>query len=320
MTGEPVRVAVVGAGIMGTNHVRVLGTLPQCELVAVVDPDGHKGRTLAAAAGVSYFPDVAPLAGRADAAVLASASETHAGTGCALLAAGLDVLVEKPIALTTADAERLIAAAGGAGRLLAVGHVERFNPAVLELRRIVDEPVHLEFTRVGPFSPRVSGDVVLDLMIHDLDLALAFAGASPVAVQATGRAVRTPELDLASALLRFENGVTATLTASRVGQTKIRSIEVTQRQNFVVADLVRQDVSIHRVDHVEFLAEGGSRYRQTGLLEIPFLENRGEPLALELRDFLESVSQRREPAVPGTAGLRALELALRVRDLAARGA
>ena len=313
---DPLRVAVIGAGIMGTNHARVLRTVPQCTLTAVVDPDRAKGEALAAASAVTYVPSVDAVPDLADAAVVASASGTHAEVGLALLAGGVDLLVEKPIAMTVTDADRLIAAAADRDRVLAVGHIERFNPVVLELLRIVDAPVHLEFTRVGPFSPRVSSDVVLDLMIHDLDLALALVTAPVTGVRAVGQRVRTADLDIVTTLLRFGNGVTATLTASRVAQTKIRTIEVTQRHNFVVADLIRQDMSIHRVDHIEFLAEGGTRYRQTGLLEIPYLENRGEPLAQELRDFVASVTDRREPTVTGTDGRRALELALQVRDLA----
>jgi predicted dehydrogenase len=176
--------------------------------------------------------------------------------------------------------------------------------------------VHLELTRIGPFSPRVSTDVVLDLMIHDLDLALALTGSEVVAVEAIGRCVRTDSLDLATALLQFRNGVTATVTASRVAQAKVRSVELTQKDNFVVVDLVRQDLTIHRVTHNEFLSQGGARYRQNGLVEIPFLEHRGEPLALELGSFLESVTTRRPPRVTGEQGRRALELALRVRELA----
>jgi predicted dehydrogenase len=198
-------------------------------------------------------------------------------------------------------------------RVLMVGHVERFNPAVLQLDGIVQDPLHVELTRMGPFSPRVTADVVLDLMIHDLELALALAGSDVERIEGMGRRERSDSLDLATALLQFRNGVTATVTASRVGQTKIRRIELTQRANFVVLDLVRQDLTLHRVDHNEFLAEGGARYRQSGLIEIPFLEHRGEPLALELEHFLQCVADRRSPRVTGLQGRRALELALAVR-------
>lgn len=307
------RVAVVGAGIMGSNHARVLSRLREAEVTLVVDPDERRGRALAASVGAAYSADPGAVADRAEAAVVAGPSELHAAIGVPLLEAGVDLLVEKPIATTVEDADELIEAARRTDRVLMVGHIERFNPAVLQLDGIVEDPLHVELTRMGPFSPRVTADVVLDLMIHDLELALALAGSDVGRVEGVGRRERTDSLDLATALLEFRNGVTATVTASRVGQTKIRRIELTQRANFVVIDLVRQDLTIHRVDHNEFLSEGGARYRQTGLIEIPFLEHHGEPLALELGEFLDCVAQRRTPRVTGVQGRRALELALAVR-------
>ena len=312
MTGT-VPVAVVGAGIMGANHVRVLRRLPEAEVVLVVDPDERRGRALAESAGARYSGDPAEVPAVATAAVVAVPSERHVEVGVPLLRAGVDLLVEKPIATTVEDADALIEAARDGDRVLMVGHVERFNPAVLQLDGLVQDPLHIELTRVGPFSPRVTADVVLDLMIHDLELALALAGSEVERVEGMGRRERTDSLDLATALLQFRNGVTASVTASRIGQTKIRRIELTQRGNFVVLDLVRQDLTIHRVDHNEFLAESGARYRQSGLIEIPFLEHRGEPLALELGHFLACVASRRPPRVTGAQGRRALEVALAVQ-------
>ncbi len=307
------RVAVIGAGIMGANHVRVLRRLPEAELVLVVDPDERRGRALAHSVGARYSPDPAAVPAVAAAAVVAVPSERHVAVGVPLLRAGVDLLVEKPIATTVEDADALIEAARDSDRVLMIGHVERFNPAVLQLDGLVQDPLHIELTRVGPFFPRVTADVVLDLMIHDLELALALSGSEVERVEGMGRRERTDSLDLATALLQFRNGVTATVTASRIGQTKIRRIELTQRGNFVVLDLVRQDLTIHRVDHNEFLAEGGARYRQSGLIEIPFLEHRGEPLVLELGHFLECVASRRPPRVTGVQGRRALEVALAVQ-------
>jgi predicted dehydrogenase len=307
-----IRVAVIGAGIMGAHHARVLHQLPSADLALVVDPDEARGKALAQAAGAQYSPDPGDAAELAEAVVVATPNATHAEIAVPLLEAGVDVLVEKPIAPTVADADRLIQAADYNGRILAVGHIERFNPAVLELDRHVEDLLHLELTRIGPFSPRITSDVVLDLMIHDLELALSLAGSEVERVEAVGRRARTDSLDVVTALLQFSNGVTASVTASRVGQTKIRQIELTQRANYVAVDLVRQDVTIHRVNHNEFLSEGGARYKQTGMIEIPFLEH-GEPLALELPDFLKRVKDRQAPRVPGVQGRRALELALAVQ-------
>jgi predicted dehydrogenase len=310
------RVALVGAGIMGTNHARILPTLRGAELTLVVDHDGERGRAVANSVGAAYSADPRSVPDLADAAVVASSSQTHADVGVPLLEAGVDLLVEKPVATTIEDADRLIRAAKDNERVLMVGHIERFNPAVLELDRQIQDLLHVELTRIGPFAPRVTADVVLDLMIHDLDLALALADAEVDGVAAFGRCVRTDSLDLATALLHFVNGVTATVTASRVGQTKIRHIQLTQLANFVAVDLVRQDVTVHRVAHNEFLSEGGAGYRQTGVIEIPYLEHRGEPLWLELGHFLDCVRDRTTPRVTGLQGRRALELAMTVRALA----
>jgi predicted dehydrogenase len=314
-----IRVGVVGAGIMGSNHARVLNTLPNATVTLIVDTDEDRGRTLAKSVGAEYSCGLEAAFELCDAAIVASTSHTHLDIGVPLLQAGIDVLVEKPIATTAEDAQILIDAAEANSRILMTGHIERFNPAVLELDRLINNPLHIELTRMGPYSPRVKADVVLDLMIHDLELALALSGSEVESVSAIGRREKSDSLDLAVAILRFRNGVTATVTASRIGQTKVRLIELTQRTNYVVVDLIRQDVTVNRVDHNEFLSEGGSRYRQTGLVEIPFLENRGEPLALELTHFLSSVETRNAPRVTGEDGRRALELALKVRDLADAG-
>jgi predicted dehydrogenase len=311
-----IRIGVVGAGIMGTNHVRLLGPMSRSNIIAVCDPDADKGTSLARAAGCAYVPDSANLAGQVDAAVLAVPSELHALVGVPLLEAGIDLLVEKPIATDVADAVALVDAAKASGAILMVGHIERFNPAVMELAKLITEPRHLELTRVGPFTTRASTDVVLDLMIHDLDLARALAGAEAETVQAMGRSVRSNDLDIATALIRFTNGVTATVVASRAGQSKVRRIDVTQDSDLIQADLLRQDITVHRVDHLEYVSEGGARYRQTGLIEIPFIEQRGEPLAIELSHFLDCVESREQPVIGGDDALRALELAIEIRRVA----
>jgi UDP-N-acetylglucosamine 3-dehydrogenase len=314
-----IKVALVGAGVMGANHARVLGSLPDCELVAVVENDAVRGAAVAAMAGAKHLASIEELPDDVDAAVIASSTDTHEAVGLELLGRGMDLLIEKPIAGTAMGARLLVDAARGSDRVLMVGHIERFNPAFVELQRFLDDPLHLEFTRVGPYSPRVGTDVVLDLMIHDLDLALAVAGAPVASMSATGRVIVSDTLDLAAALLVFENGITATLTASRVAQVKVRKIDVTQRESFATADLVRQDVTIHRLHHSEFLAEGVPVYRQSGLVEIPYVEQRGEPLGAELRHFLECVRDRARPVIGAPEALDALELALSVRDAALAG-
>lgn len=308
-----IRVAIVGAGVMGVNHARVLDTIRSAEVVAVVDPDPVNGRSLARSIGVPLRP-LDGLAGIADAAIVATPSQTHAEIGDRLLSDGLDLLIEKPLATTVADASRLVATARANDRIVMVGHIERFNAAVLGLRDVVSDPLHIEFTRVGPYTPRVSSDVVLDLMIHDLDLARMLARSPLVSMSAIGRSVHSTQVDLACALLTAESGLTVSLTASRAGQTKMRRVEVTQRDSFVVADLLRQDIKVYRLSHSEYLSEGGSRYRESGVVEIPFLERTGEPLRAELEHFLEAVQRHARPAVDSRDGLEALRLALEIGE------
>src|SRR4051794_5665790 len=312
MASDDVRLAVIGSGVMGTNHARVASTLAGVELVAVFDQDRERSEKLAVEFGATAVSAVAELAGLVDAAVVATPTEFHAPVAHELITAGVDVLVEKPIAPDVETAQRLVDAADAAGRVLMVGHVERFNPAVLELDSLLDRVVHVEARRISGYSPRIRDDVVIDLMIHDLDLVSMIAGGSAAEVMSVVRAPRSASPDLAAALIAFDSGVTASLTASRVGQNKIRQIDITQRDNYVVLDLLSQGITVQHVEQSEFLSDRGRRYRQVGVVEVPFLEHRGEPLALELTHFAQCVRSRSRPRVSGVEGIAALDLALRV--------
>lgn len=308
------KLAIVGAGIMGANHGRVAGSIREFTVTAVCDNDLERAAMMAKPHDALATSSIQEAIDAADCVVLATPSETHAEIGVRVLKSGRDLLVEKPIATSVEDARALIEAAEANNRILMVGHVERFNPAITELVRLVQDPVALEITRVGPFTGRLLADVVLDLMIHDIDLARAAIGAEIVGVASVGRAVRSGDIDLASALLTFDNGVVANITASRVSQTKIRRVSLTQRENAVVADLLRQHVEVHRIEHSEYLSDGGARYRQSGLVEIPFLSQHGEPLMHELRHFAACVQNRETPLSSGADGLAALEVAITIRD------
>lgn len=316
------RLAVIGAGVMGANHIRVAKAQPIVDLVAIVDGDLERAE---AARGndehIVCFASVDELleSGLAEAVIVAVPTPYHHEVVSKCLDAGLHTLVEKPIAGTLAEADDLIARAERADVVLMVGHVERFNPVIMELANYIDGPIHIEADRVGPFSTRVKDSVVLDLMIHDLDIVRMLAGAEVVDVSGVARSVRSPEIDLASVHIVFTNGVTATLTASRLGQQKVRQVRVTTSDSYVTADLLRQDISISKVQHVEYVAEGGARYRQTGMIEVPFIENRGEPLALELREFASAINEQRTPLVDGVAGRAALDLVGKVHEIV-RGA
>jgi UDP-N-acetylglucosamine 3-dehydrogenase len=313
-----VKVGIVGAGIMGANHARVLRAVPQAEVVVVADPDAEKGQRLADHIGASFESRLEALPGRVDAAIVATPTETHAEIAAALMESGLDVLIEKPIAPTVEEAKDLVAIARKHDRILMVGHVERFNPAVLELVRHVDGLIHIDVRRVGSFTPRITTGVVLDLMIHDVDLVSSLAGGELTMLSSLTRRVRTESEDIATCVLSYASGVSATLTASRVSQAKQRQIELTQQANVVTADLLRQQVTIQRVEHAEYVGEQGARYRQSGVVEIPYLEHQGEPLFLEQQHFIDCVRNRKQPVVSGQEGLTALATALRIRDEAIR--
>jgi UDP-N-acetylglucosamine 3-dehydrogenase len=306
--------AIVGAGIMGANHSRVTHSVSEFTVVAVCDSDPDRAAAVAKPWQAVATTDLDETLERADAVILATPSETHAELGMRILKSGRDLLVEKPIATTARDARMLIDTAEANGRVLMVGHVERFNPAVIELLRLVDDPIAMEISRVGPFTGRPVTDVILDLMIHDIDLARAAVGAEVINFTAAARSVRSNTPDLACALLTFENGVIANITASRVSQNKVRRITLMQRDNAVLVDLMRQHVEVHRIEHSEYLSEGGARYRQSGFVEIPFLSEHGEPLLHELRAFAACIQQRRRPSTSGEDALAALEIALAIQD------
>jgi UDP-N-acetylglucosamine 3-dehydrogenase len=313
-----VRLGIVGAGIMGTSHARVARAIPDARVALVADTDANRGQRLAAHVGASYAASADELPGRVDAAIIAAPTDAHPSIATMLMENGIDVLVEKPMAPTVEEAASVVAVAEKYDRILMAGHIERFNPAVLELGRYVNGLIHIDIRRVGPFSPRVTTSVILDLMIHDIDLVHMLAGSELKEVLALARRVRSATEDLATCLLTFANGVSATLTASRVGQAKHRQIELTQQDNVVIADLIRQQLTVHRVAHSEFVDDRGARYQQSGVVEIPYLEHQGEPLALELRHFIDCVLSHSQPVVSGHAGLAALETALRIRSEAIR--
>ncbi len=307
----PVRLAVIGAGTMGTNHALVASQLPSLDVVAIVDGHETKRSALAATVGAAHAPSIEALltdpsiAGGIDAAVVATPTSTHHAVARACIEAGIHVLIEKPVASTCGEGEDLARRAAAAAVVLMVGHVERFNPAFRALVRVVDQPIHLEFIRNGPFRTHIVDNVVVDLMIHDLDLARVLAGSEVVNVSAVPQSAYSSGSDVAVALLTFENGVTASLTASRIGPEKRRRVTVTQADAVVAADLIRQHVTIDRTPGF------GHGSDQGAMTEIVLFERRGEPLTDELRAFVDAI--RGGPITVAAAdGIAALELATKV--------
>ena len=304
--------AIVGAGVMGSHHGRVAMGLRDARPAFVVDPDPEAGNHLAEAIGAKYVPDTAQIVGLVGAAIVAVPTHLHRQVAEPLLSAGIPLLLEKPIAPSVREAKALVEAASQNEVCFMIGHVERFNPAILELDRIVRDPIHINVARIGP-SPRLSDHVVLDLMVHDLDIAGALVGQPAADVSAVGSGIPDDNPDIASALVTYEGGASASFTASRIGQSKIRRLEVTQNGSFVVVDMLRQTVMIQRASRAEFLDEERA-YRQEGVIEIPYLSAQGEPLYLEQEHFVASVLEETPPKVDGEAGLRALELSLAVTE------
>jgi predicted dehydrogenase len=276
-------------------------------LVGVVDRDPARAREVADALGVAVFADHRALAGAVDCASVAVPTAAHAAVGGDLLAAGIDVLIEKPLASTAAEGEALVRAAAAGGRILQVGHLERFNPALRAAQAVITEPRFLECHRLAPFVERGTDvDVIRDLMIHDLDVIQSFIAAEVESVEAVGVPVLTPRVDIANARLRFANGCIANVTASRVSLKRERMLRIFQPDAYVAVDYDQRRVRIVRREPST----------TPGALPNIVADERdagaGDPLRDEIAAFLAAVRDRTAPLVGGREGLRALELAERI--------
>src|SRR5271167_360650 len=291
------------------------------ELVGVVDTNAERAAAVAAEFKTRVIRDFESLpVEKIDAISLAVPTKDHSRIGCRLLDSGMDVLVEKPMAASLGEADGLIASAQRNNRILQIGHLERFNPAVVAAMKIVSKPMFFEVHRLGIFTPRsLDIDVVYDVMIHDLDIVLSLVN-SPVAdLRAVGIPVMTDKVDIAHARVEFETGTVANLTASRVSTERVRKMCFFQEHEYVSLDFTRQDVLRVRVDsrsdaNDSAAASAGSSANDAlpkiDFEKVPVAPE--EPLRAELRSFLESVRTRKQPLVDGAAGRRALELADRV--------
>ena len=298
-----IRVAVVGAGVFGRHHLRVLSQSLNAELVGVVDSDPERAAQAAAEHNCLTFATLGELEGNVDAAVVAVPTSLHAQVGCELLQSGIDVLVEKPIASNLASARSLVDTAVEYDRILQIGHLERFNPAVAALKKITTIPLFFEIHRLSLFSPRsLDVDVVLDLMIHDLDIVLDLARAMPEEIRAAGISILSDKVDIANVRLAFPGGCVANLTASRVSTERVRKLRLFQPHQYISLDYQKQEAVAFTV----------GQNQQIGFQPRPAVKE--EPLRLEVEAFLASVANRRRPPVSGEEGLRALEVALAILD------
>jgi predicted dehydrogenase len=303
------RVGVIGVGALGQHHARVYAQLAGATLVGVHDRDPERAREVAARHGCRVFEDAEAMAREVDAVSVAVPTEAHHEVSRALLEAGRHVLVEKPITATLQEADDLIARAAARGLRLQVGHVERFNPALDILRDAVARPRFVEAHRLGAFSPRsLDVDVVLDLMIHDLDIVLWLDGSDPVQVDAVGVPVLTSRVDIANARLRFASGLIANLTASRVSAERVRKFRVFAPRTYVSADLAAREARIYRLSE---------EVDENNRPDIDVQTTRGqeeEPLRRQLAAFVQAVETGSRPVVSGEDGRRALALARTVID------
>jgi predicted dehydrogenase len=298
-----VRVAVVGAGQFGKNHIRVCSQSPNAVLVAIVDPDKDRLAASDVPPTCLRLQDGTQLPGKVDAVICAAPTSSHEAVGIFLLQSGIDVLMEKPIAPTLEAADRLIAAADDNHRILQVGHLERFNPVVIALEEAVTLPLFFEVHRMSVFSPRsLDVDVVLDLMIHDLDIVLSLARGELQEIRAAGVSVLSHKVDIANVRLQFNDGCVANLTASRVSVERIRKLRLFQPRQYITLDYAKQDAA-------EFTVGEGE---QISFRRLPVTPD--EPLKLQFESFIRSVRTRTQPKLNGSAARRTLGVALAILD------
>ncbi len=310
-----VRTGVVGVGKMGGYHVGVLADIQGVDLAGVVDTDPQRRKTAHDNYGVPGYADCKDLFGRVDAAVVAVPTSLHYPIAKELLNNGIHVLLEKPCAHDLDHARELFQIAHDKGLVLHIGHVERFNGAVQELHKIVESPIFVECKRMGPFAKRITDDgVVMDIMIHDIDIVLNLIKSKVTKTHVIGASVFSERDDLVSAQLEFENGCIASIVASRVSQNKIRTLSVTQKDSFVVLDYTDQEIYVHRKSSSEHqMSKGELRYKQESLVERIFV-HKDNPLKLELQHFIDCVKNDGSRNVAVDDELYSLEIALDILE------
>jgi predicted dehydrogenase len=313
---DPIQVAVVGAGNMGANHIRVYDELSEADLVEIVEPDPERAAEVREKYDVDVVDSVADIE-RAVAASVAVPNELHRSTAEALIEQELDVLVEKPLAMTVEDATAIVDIAKEHGAILQVGHIERFNPAVNTLREILQqqEIIALESHRLGPFKQHLSEEsVIFDLMIHDLDVIASLVDIPVESINAYGANPKSETVDHAVAQMQFENGVLGTLTASHVTHGKVRTLSIMTEVSYITLDYQKQDITIQQtgIEGTTSLVNQ-SGYRSETVTESPYIHTR-EPLRIELEHFISCVETRSAPMVDGEIGLKAVRLARTVAE------
>jgi predicted dehydrogenase len=300
---KDIRVGVIGVGHLGVHHARVYSEILGANLVGVVDVEEERAQNVAENLGVSAYTDLDKFLDetRPDALSVVVPTVNHFEVAKKAMERGVNLLIEKPVTASTAEAEELLRIASDRNLVLQVGHIERFNSAIQQVREMVHDPIFIQSRRVGPFSPRISDvGVVLDLMIHDVDIILSLVRSEITDISAMGRCVRTDHEDIASAQIQFENGTIAHILVSRVTEKRIRTLEITEPERHLLVNYETQDVTLHHC----------VQQQGRGLVEVvehPVFPKR-EPLKLELQDFVRCVREGSEPLVSLSDGKRALEV------------
>lgn len=311
----PLRLGIIGTGVMGGHHTRVAAGLPGCRLVGIYDASRARAEEVAGQFGVTATDEMDALCAAADAVIVATPTVTHAAVAAACLRQGCHVLLEKPIAATVPEAEALIAVARSTDRLLMIGHVERFNPAFTALSDLLAAATvfdaELQRLSTAPGRDRTA-DIIFDLMIHDLDLALAIANSTPTHVAAMGHRVRSDFIDHVSAQLRFANGMTVRLTASAVSQQRVRKGRLFSADALFEVDFASRELWIHRQGSSS-IANRDGLYNMIQQVEQILVPNK-EPLAAEQEHFLRVIREGRQPATHAEGGLAALRLASSIQQ------
>src|SRR5437764_5364133 len=328
MSAAVVRVAVVGCGAFGRNHARVYRQLQQesagIDFVAVVDNNPQRAPSIAAEFGTQSIASIGDLRGKIEAASVAVPTSHHLSVARELMQSGADVLIEKPVASTLAEADELIDIASKTGRIAQVGHLERFNPAVMATVELVTKPMFFEVHRLSVFTPRsLDVDVIMDLMIHDLDIVLSLVKSPVREIRAVGLPVISDKVDIANVRVEFQSGCVANFTASRVSTEKVRKLRFFQPHEYISIDYGRQDVISIRVDaHAAAALLRGEVPVSPGpapgiAVNKPKVETR-EPLRTEIEAFLAAVRSRTTPQVSLADGRAALALALEINEAIAK--
>ncbi|PJZ46978.1 Gfo/Idh/MocA family protein [Leptospira brenneri] len=312
---KKVRLGVIGTGHMGQYHVNVAKQLSDAELIGIFDANGERAAQIAEKHKTKAFPTVEELLKEIDAIVIAAPTFLHHKIAKQALTEKKHVLVEKPISQTVEEAKELVALAKQNNLILQVGHVERFNGAVLELGKIAEHPLLIESRRIAPYNSRITDvGVVLDMMIHDIDIVLNLVKSEVTNVKAVGSSIVSNHEDVASVVLTFANGCVASLNASRASQAKIRTLNISQKDSYVFLDFTNQEIELHRqASSTTQLGSGEIKYRQESIVEKIFV-HKDNPLKQEHEHFVKCIKGESEPMVKGDSDINTLEVAYKILE------